>query len=165
MRYWFGWVPFCFVCFWTFSVAGFAYLERPSALRQTPGSLALLRVHLGEVFFVVGVCILIWLVAGREVATLEDSMLKWRREIWRIGWTREFGLVDIRNLRVGAFSDLSARPGKWIASARHAAIYFEYRGKVRRIGSELGEDEAVRIVETIMRRFPQIASKPILVTV
>lgn len=57
-------------------------------------------------------------------------------------------------MRIGSFLDPHAQE-KWAPRFVRAAIYFECRGKTNRFGNELGQIEAVRILEAVRQRYPQ----------
>ena len=144
--YWLGWFPFLFLAVWTFATVGW-----------TGGSTGT-EVFLERAFSALGVGMIIWLIFGAETVTLQaQSMTVWRG-IFGIGPSYNFGLADVKGVRVGSFLDPNAR-GKWDASYVRASVCFEYRGKPTFFGHEIQGSEAAHIVRVIPQYYPQIVYK------
>jgi len=113
------------------------------------------RLHLSEVFAVLGLCVLLWLAAGREVVTINPAHLRIRLGVLGIGWSRHYILTDVRNLRAGSFLDPRAR-GKWNPDHVRAGLYFDYRGKIQSFGKEIVMQDALKIENAIRQTFQNI---------
>ena len=69
------------------------------------GPLSRDKLHLSEIFAVLGLSILLWIAAGREIITLDSGFLRVRREIFGIGWSRQYLLAEVGDIRTDCFLD------------------------------------------------------------
>ncbi len=112
------------------------------------GWIALWAIH---IFAVLG--ILVWMIAGREILSIDGTLLVLRREILGLGWSREFALGEVRNLGAMSELDLSAR-GKWNPALLSTSMTFQCNGKTYRFGRGLDRIEAKHVMQAIRARFP-----------
>jgi hypothetical protein len=87
--------------------------------------------------------------------TFREQSIKVFRGMFGIGRYRSFSFSDVSGMRVGAFLDPHAQD-KWEPRFVQATICFEYRGKAKQFGNELGQIEGVRILEAIRQHYPQL---------
>jgi len=95
-----------------------------------------------------------WQIAGREHITLASDSLLVRYEIFSIGLTREYGLSDVKSLRV---SMPTLDPTNPSAAFRFwgfggGPIAFDFGPRTIRMGNGLDEAEARSIVEAFSAR-------------
>jgi len=154
--YWLGLGPFSFFVFWNLMNIQMGYSQWQNISSGVIGPLSRDKLHLSEIFAVLGLCVLLWLAAGREVITLDFAHLEIRKEILGVGWSNKYALKDVTTIRASGFLDPKAA-GKWNASHVRAALYFDYMGKIQSFGSELSMEDAVRI-ERIIHSLPHMAS-------
>ncbi len=96
---------------------------------------------------------LLWLIAGREIVTVDGVWLTWRTEILGLGWSRRFPLAEVRNLV--PFSQLDpASQGKWDLEFLHTSIVFNVGDKTYRFGRGLAYAEANRVIDAIHQAYP-----------
>lgn len=113
------------------------------------------KLHLSEIFGVFGLGILLCLIGGKEVITIDPVCLRIRKGIFGFGWSRNWQRADVKDIRAGWFLDPKAR-GKWNPDHIRAALYFDSQGKIQSFGRELTTSDALRIEEAICKSFPQI---------
>jgi hypothetical protein len=100
----------------------------------------------------------LWMLAGRERVLLRLRTLAIRREVFGLGWTREYDLAHVRNMRA---SSGSYDPFGWGAGARvwglSGSVVFDYGAKSVRFAASVDEPEAVQIVRNLKTRhaFPE----------
>jgi hypothetical protein len=155
IRYWLGWQSFCFVAAWSLVNVRFGYFERLDISNGIVGPKSWDRLHVSEIFAVLGIGLLVWLVAGREVVTIDAALVRIRREIFGVGWSRNYMVKDVRDIRAGFFLDPKAN-GKWNPDHVRATLYFGYMGKIQSFGNEIVMQDAVRIENAIRQVFPHI---------
>jgi len=153
--YWFGWPPLAFVVFWNLVNIQSGYWTWLDISNGIVGPRSWTRLHLSEIFVVLGFCVLLWLAAGREVVTINPANLRIRREIFGIGWSKHYILTDVRNIRAGSYLDPRAR-GKWNPDHVRAGLYFDYRGKIQSFGKEIVIQDALGIENAIRQTFQNI---------
>lgn len=90
----------------------------------------------------------LWNAIGREVVGLRPGALAIRRDVAGLGLTREYGLGDVRNLRV-SLPPSEASP--WAASMRFwrggaGVIAFDHGARTVRFGLGIDEAEAALVV-------------------
>lgn len=128
-----------------------------SISRGVIGPLSRDKLHLSEIFAVIGLSVLVWIAAGREVISLDNGLLRVRREIFGIGWSRQYLLIEVSEIRAGCFLD--PKPGgKWSADHVRAALSFSYQGKIRSFGRELGMQDALNIEKTFRSFRPRLTN-------
>jgi hypothetical protein len=87
----------------------------------------------------------------RDTLIFDGKLLVLRREFACFFPTeRAFALAEIRNLRPSRQYEMHDKGGR----IRADSVVFDYRGKTYRIGYQLYESEAIRLVKTIRERFP-----------
>jgi hypothetical protein len=153
--YWFGWLVLTFVCFWTLLNIRFGYSEWLAISTGIVGPKSFDRLHVSELFSVFGFCVGVCLAAGREVVAMNDEHLQVRREILGVGWSKNYALAEVKDIRAGCFLDPKAG-GKWNPDHVRAGLYFDYRGKVHSFGHELEMQDATRIEKLIAESFPDV---------
>ena len=101
---------------------------------------------------------LLWMLVGREIVTVEGSVLAQQRKLF--GWARgqRFDLRQVRDLRVGPapFDPWSGSAGWRYWGVGNGTIAFDYGARTYRFADSLDEAEAKAIVQTIVKRFPQL---------
>ena len=146
--YWLGWGPFAFLVFWNVMNIQMGYWQWQNIANGTVGPRSWDKLHLIEIFAVLGFSILLWLVAGREVVTLDVAHLQIRKEVLGVGWSQRYQLTNVSAVRASCFLDPKAN-GKWNADHVRAALYFNYMGTMRSFGSELRMEDALLVEKTI----------------
>jgi hypothetical protein len=146
--YWLGWGPFSFLVFWNLINIQMGYWQHQNISNGIVGPRSWDKLHLSEIFAVLGFILLLWLTTGREVITLDVAHLQIRKEVLGIGWSKKYQLTDVSAVRASCFLDPKAN-GKWNADHVRAALYFNYIGKMRRFGSELSMQDALLVEKTI----------------
>ena len=95
----------------------------------------------------------LWMIAGRERIVLSTNAFIVRREILGVGWTREFDLGQVRNLRVK--TELPPEDSKSFGRRRtqlfDGRIAFDYGPKTFQFGA-VDEAEANDLVSQLKRR-------------
>jgi len=96
----------------------------------------------------------LWMLAGRERILLRSGILAVRREVFGLGWTREYDLAQVRNLRVSAESDNRAG---WGATGRFwgfsgGPVAFDYGASTVRCAASVDEPEAAQIIRDLKTR-------------
>ena len=155
IRYWLGWPIFSFVVLWNYINLESGYHQWMEISHGIVGPKSWDKLHLSEMFGVLGLCILLWLIGGREVITIDSVCLRIRKEISGVGWSRNFQLVEVQTIRSGWFLDPKAR-GKWNTDHMRAALYFDFHSKIQSFGKELTTSDALRVEEAVRKSFPQI---------
>ena len=93
----------------------------------------------------------LWNAIGREIVAMRPGVLAIRRDVAGLGWTREYDLVDVKNLRVspvppGPFGG-KASMHFWLGGP--GAIAFDYGARTVRFGNGIDEAEAPVVVAEI----------------
>lgn len=96
---------------------------------------------------------LLWQLAGREVVLLDGDRLVLRAETLGIGWSREFPIHEVRNLTATGQVEPGARDRTWRPANLLMTMSFQFRGKTRRFGWDLGYDEADRVSHAMQQAF------------
>lgn len=153
IRYWYGWGAFSFLVLWTLMNVGMVRWEWQdiSVASGIVGPESWARLRLGEIFVVLGFCAMAWLAEGRQIVTLDPSWLRIRTEIFGLGWARRYSRTDVGEIQASCFP-VPGAAGKCNPDYLLAALYFDYRGKVRSFGKGLAWEDALRI-EKLIRTF------------
>jgi hypothetical protein len=152
IKYWLGWPVFAFMVVWTSFSFSDAYAYRLNVNTDS-------TIYIARAFLILGIGTMFWLICGRETITFHHQSIKVFRGMFGIGWYSSFSAHDVHDMRVGSFLDPHAR-GKWEPRFVRASLVFRYQGKTHRLGSELGEPEAERILNAIRQWNPQIVYTP-----
>jgi hypothetical protein len=152
INYWLGWPVFAFMVVWTGFSGYHAYIDWVRASTDS-------TIYIERAFSILGIGMMSWLIFGHETITFHEQSIKAFRGMCGIGWYYSFFIGDVHDVRVGCFLDPHAR-GKWEPRFVRASLVFEYRGKTQRLGNELGELEAQRIVKAIREWNPQLVYAP-----
>jgi len=155
--YWLGWGPFSFFVFWNLMNIQMGFHQWQSISHGFIGPLSHDKLHLSGIFAVVGFSVLLWMAAGREVITLDTAFLRARREIFGIGWSRQYVLTGVGEIRAFCFLDPKAG-GKWSADHVRTALSFSYQGEIRSFGRELGMQDALTIEKTFRSFRPSLTT-------
>jgi hypothetical protein len=156
--YWLGWGPISFLVFWNLMNIQMGYWQWQNISSGVIGPLSRDKLHLSEIFAVLGLSVLLWITTGREVITLDANFLRVRREIFGIGWSQQYPLTEVSEIRTGCFLDPKAG-GKWSADHTRAAFNFSYRGKIRSFAKELRTEDALE-VEKVLHSFRPSVTAP-----
>jgi hypothetical protein len=152
INYWLGWPVFAFMVVWTGFSVYHAYIDW---VRGSTDS----TIYIERAFSIIGIGMMFWLIFGHETIIFHEQSITVFRGMFGIGWYYSFFIGDVHDMRVGSFLDPHAR-GKWEPRFVRASVVFEYRGKTQRLGNELGELEAQRIVKAIQQWNPQLVYTP-----
>jgi hypothetical protein len=97
----------------------------------------------------------LWTLVGNERIIMGTSMLRVKRDVLGLGWTRVYALTKIRNLRVAAPSRRLGSPNLalGLAGFMGGTIAFEYEGRTIRFGASLDEAEAQTVVDRMRQRY------------
>jgi hypothetical protein len=155
IRYWLGWPTFFFLIFWTYMNIQFGLDTWTNISRGIVGPRTFDRLHISEIFSILGILMCLWMALGRESITISAERMQIRRGILGLGWSKRFPLSEVRDLRSGWFLDPRAR-GNWDPDHVTAALYFNYEGGICCFGRELTDSRALQIEEVIRKSFPQI---------
>jgi hypothetical protein len=100
----------------------------------------------------------LWMLAGRERVVLTTERLRIRYELFGRGFSREFALADVRDLRV------SYEPLSWWAASPRArlmwwgigggTVLFDHGARTVRFGAGVDEAEGELLVRRILERHP-----------
>lgn len=104
-----------------------------------------------------------WHLGGREVIEFDDRTLTKKRELFGVGISKRFNVVEIANLRILPQSlpmrDTEERLTAMMAEfwgLRGAIIAFDHRAKTYRFGFGVDEREAQKIMEALLRAAPTL---------
>jgi hypothetical protein len=105
---------------------------------------------------VVAILLWLWMLAGRVRVVLADDRLRIRYELFGLGRSREYGLADVRDLRV---APESLNLWSWSAGLRWwgfggGVVAFDYGPKTVRFGAGIDEAEGKQLVRRILERHP-----------
>ncbi len=94
---------------------------------------------------------LLWQVMGKEMVTVHGQTVKTRQDIGGFGFTKEYDLVQMRNLRTTqvSFNPLDLASSLQLWGVGGGVIAFDYGAKTIRFGAGLDEGEAKEIVTAI----------------
>jgi hypothetical protein len=97
----------------------------------------------------------LWTLVGNERVIMGTSMLRVKRDVLGLGWTRVYALTKIRNLRVAAPSRRLGSPNLalGLAGFMGGMIAFEYEGRTIRFGASLDEADAQTVVDRMRQRY------------
>ncbi|HEX4858819.1 MAG TPA: hypothetical protein VFV17_07340 [Usitatibacteraceae bacterium] len=90
-----------------------------------------------------------WNIAGMERVILDKSEMKHRREIFGLGFDKEYAAQHLGKFRVGGGSALRLAPGMEVWGMGPGVVSFDYGVKTYRFGSTLEDSEAEQIVTTL----------------
>ena len=94
------------------------------------------------------VCAWLWNAIGHEVVAVRPGALVIRHEVAGLGLTREYGLADVRNLRV---SPPPPDPARWTMPLRFGrdpgVLAFDHGARTVRFGEGLDKPEAYLVLE------------------
>jgi hypothetical protein len=136
---------------WSIGIAGAA--GEVASGRARGGEAGVLELWVAGAVLGAGLAAYTWLwnAIGREVVGIGPGVLRVRREMAGLGFTREFALAGVRNLRVSPDpSELAA----WVACMRRGRggagpIAFDYGAATVRFGDGLDEAEAALVVAEV----------------
>lgn len=117
-----------------------------------PTSLALPILPWLAVWTVVGLASLhawLWLVAGREVVTVDTAALAIRREVLGVGRTRDYAFAHISNFQAVPWTE---PPSTW--ASRGGSVLFGYGSDTVRFGIGLSGLEAKQLVRAVREAGP-----------
>ena len=100
---------------------------------------------------------LLWQLLGQEIVGVLNGSLTWRPEIAGIGFTREYSLSEVKDLRVSPVTAVGNRRGPPLASPlnwQSGVVAFDYGGRTVRFGPSLDEAEAKQLVEQLAPYVP-----------
>ena len=153
--------PLLFLPFWLFfwTIGGIsAFATMLSS--ETPGGVDLFMLvwlcgwALGEV---AAATIILWMLRGREVVTVDRDTLIVRREVFGMGPTQEFDTAHVLNLRASPLPlGMGAHGPSPLALLRQGlgTIAFDYGAKTYRFGISVEEAEARILIRQIEGKVP-----------
>ena len=106
---------------------------------------------------VLGLGVFLWMLAGREQIVLRPRALEIRREVFGVGWTSEYDLAAVEDLRVapaglGYESDEPLLMRLWGGGREGSTVTFGYGARTIRIANGVDEREATQIVHELKAR-------------
>jgi hypothetical protein len=133
-------LAYTFLAIWLSGWTIFGIKGIDTLLENTPSALPLwpLGWAFGEIVMVV---VALFLIGGREVVTITPDFVKCRRQIFGIGFTREYFLHEVLNLRYQF--PMHRRPGR---------LDFDYEGRTLRLVSDVSGAEAVELLGRIRQK-------------
>lgn len=153
-----SWFVICFLAFW---LCGWAVAEVMVANQFMNGD----SPPDGELFMfawfgvwtvggVVAIYAWLWQLMGKEIVTLHGQVFTVRRDIGEFGFSKEYDLVQMRDLRVGPVGmnplDFSSTLQLWGVGG--GVIAFDYGARTYRFGAGLDEAETKQVVTAITQR-------------
>ncbi len=91
---------------------------------------------------------ILWILFGREIIVINGRhTLTHRREILGIGWSKQYDLSLIQDVRTVTLS--LPRSRQWPGWQNYGVIAFDYGAKTIRIGNSLDEAEAKQIIHVL----------------
>jgi hypothetical protein len=153
-----NWFVILFVGFW---LCGWAFGEvsviHELATGKARGGVSLFMIGwLGA--WTVGGCAAIsfwlWSIAGHEIVSLTPTSLAIRRDILGFGWSREYDLPSVKNLRIDT-TDVNSRFNRGFSPQMRfgGTIAFDYGAKTFRFGGGVDEAEASQLIELLKSRY------------
>jgi hypothetical protein len=100
----------------------------------------------------------LWNLAGREILILERGLFSVRREIFGIGWTRQYQLEHVSALRVQPLDAQASSSRRLFAAGR---IAFDHGARTVRCGGSVDEAEAKQLVTLLDERIQHFRQAPI----
>jgi hypothetical protein len=105
-------------------------------------------------FTVAGILViarLLWGLLGREILFISPQILRVRRAVGPIGWTRDFPFADVHRLHLRSGSEPFGLPawGRMFVGRGGNSIVFSYRGRTYRFARELDAAEATYLLNVI----------------
>lgn len=97
----------------------------------------------------------LWQVMGKEIVTVREGRLTFRRDVGGFGLDKVYDLSEVRELRAEpvAFDPMDFSTALQLWGIGGGAITFDYEGKTRRFGIGLDETEARQAVAAIKKRW------------
>jgi len=133
-------LAYMFLAIWLFAWTVFG-IKGIDMLLENPSS-ALPLWPLGWAFGEIGGGVVaLFLIGGREVVMITRDFVKCRRQVFGIGFTREYFLHEVFNLRYQ--SPMYRRPGR---------LAFDYEGRTLRLVSDVSGAEAVELLGRIRQK-------------
>jgi hypothetical protein len=94
-----------------------------------------------------------WMLAGREIITLTQGVLRIERKIFGVGSTKEYPLFAIKNFRVVSIEKLDLKRDPKSLPKRGGKIAFDFESKTIGFASALSEAEAKEIFELFRKNY------------
>ena len=96
----------------------------------------------------------LWMLAGRERILLRPRTMVIRQEVFGLGWTREYDLAHVRNVRLsaGSYDPFGSGAGARFWGLGGGSVAFDYGAKTVRIAAAVDEPEAAQIVRELKTR-------------
>ena len=96
----------------------------------------------------------LWQVLGKEIVTVHGQTFRIRRDIGGFGFDKEYGLLQMRDLRVGQvrFNPLEFSSSLQLWGVGGGVMAFEHGARTYRFGTGLDEVEAKQAVTAIKKR-------------
>jgi hypothetical protein len=94
----------------------------------------------------------LWTITGVERARFRGDAIALRREVFGIGFTREFDASRVGKLRLADNLEM-ATAGRRVAGLPGGRIVFDYEETFVRFGLRLERGEAARLILKIQKRF------------
>lgn len=155
IRYWLGWPTFSILLLWNYVNIESGYGFWINVSNGLASATTREKLLLSEICAVFGLSMVLWLTTASESVVIDSVRLRVRKEVFGIGWYRNFELVDVKDIRAGWSLDPKAN-GKWNPDHMRAALYFDCESKIHSFGKELTTSDAMRIEQAIRSVFPQI---------
>ncbi len=102
---------------------------------------------------------LLWTIGGREVLILGTGRLSIRREVFGIGFSREYDLSQVRDLRIAPPRARARGNG----DMNQGGLCFDYGAKTIRFGSGVDEAEARQLIQAMQSRIPSLQASSSLI--
>lgn len=122
-----------------------------------PEGEAFMLVWLGVWTLGGGVAIYAWLwqLMGKEIVTVRGQTFTVRRDIGGFGLSKEYDLVQMRDLRIGpiGMNPVNVSSSLQLWGVGGGVIVFEHGARTARFGAGLDEAEAKQVVAAITKRF------------
>lgn len=141
-----SWFLILFLVFWL-GGWGMGWKETAKQLAKNPAQPFLLFWIAG--WTLGGIWALAWclrMLAGRDIVSLKEDFFEVRKQVWVLGWTKQYLRSQMRDLRFQP--EMQQGRGQ-----RASGIAFDYGAKTITFAAGLDEAEASQILATIRERY------------
>lgn len=99
-----------------------------------------------------------WTAFGKELISVRAGELRLRRHVFGFGFSKEFELGQIKNLRVSPVGQDSQRAGLQYWGLGGGPVVFDYGARTFRFAASVDEAEATEIAGALRQRHPSLGT-------